>query len=243
MATPKALNNIPMVESFIVNDVNCTNLDKNWEIWKEDFKIFIAASGITNNEQKEALLLHVTGRYVKEIYRTLKDDADSMENIITKLDGYFKPRKNLTYERYQFKKAVQKESEDLNSYITRLRSLAATCEFTDKSVEIKDQFIVSCKSDSLRIKLLREKDITLEKLLEICRCEETAKRPAKDMKRKEEHDLDEEVSKVSQTNYFRYRNKPNRSNKLEKPKQSLCFKCCDRFYRGHMQSCKALGKK
>ena len=142
------------------------------------------------------------------------------------------------------KKQYKKESEDLNSYITRLRSLVVTCEFTDKNVEIKDQFIVSCKSDSLRIKLFREKDITLEKLLEICRCEETAKRQAKDMKRKDEHELDEEVSKVSQTNYFRYRNKPNRSNKfIEQSIQSLCFKCGDKSYRGHMQSCKALGKK
>ena len=139
-----------MVESFIVNDVNCTNIDKNWEIWKEDFKIFIAASGIINNEQKRALLLHAARRDVKEMYRTLKDEAGSMGYIITKLVGYFKLRKNLTYERYQFKKAVQKELEDLNSYITRLRSLAANCEFTDKRVEIKDQFIVSCKSRALK---------------------------------------------------------------------------------------------
>ena len=89
MATPKALNNIPMVESFIVNDVNCTNLEKNWEIWKEDFKIFIAASGITNNEQKKALLLHVAGRDVKEIYRTLKDDADSMGKHYYKIRWLF----------------------------------------------------------------------------------------------------------------------------------------------------------
>ena len=53
---------------------------------------------------------------------------------------------------------------------------------TNKVVEIKDHFIVSCRSDRLRRKLLREAALDLPKLMEICRSEETSKQQGKEMK-------------------------------------------------------------
>ena len=242
----KALNNIPMVEPFLVNEGIGTNLDKKWEIWKEDFRIFILASGITQAEQKKALLLHIAGRDVKEIYRTLKEETDDLEAVILKLDTYFKPKKNLTFEKYNFKKAIQKSNEDSAAYITRLRSLAATCEFADKDMEVKDQFIASCKSESLRKKLLREAEVSLTKLIEICRCEETAKLQSKQMNVKEvEQNIDEQTAKITgKPKYFshktrNYKQKSDSSNKINK---QLCFKCGDKYFQGHMKECKANGK-
>ena len=114
----RALNNIPAIESFVVERSKTTNLSKKWDTWKEDFTLFVTASGITNVEQKLALFLHMAGKQVKEIYRTMATAGEMYENMITKLDDYFTPKKNLTYERYIFKKTEQLVSEDSITYIT-----------------------------------------------------------------------------------------------------------------------------
>ena len=122
----RALNNIPAIESFVVERSKTTNLSKKWDTWKEDFTLFVTASGITNVEQKRALFLHMAGKEVKEIYRTMATAGETYENMITKLDDYFTPKKNLTYERYIFKKTEQLVSEDSITYITRLRRLGTS---------------------------------------------------------------------------------------------------------------------
>ena len=65
-------------------------------------------------------------------------------------------------------------SEDSITYITRLRRLGTSCEYQNIENEIRDQFIVTCKSTKLRKLLLREENLTLDKLKTITSREETA---------------------------------------------------------------------
>ena len=246
----KVLSNIPVVEQFIVEKCSSTNLAKKWDIWKEDFNLFVAASGITNNEQKKALLLHVAGKEVREIYRAIPETSgDDFAEVVKKLDDYFKPKKNLSYERYMFKKAVQQEGEDAASYITRLRTLAESCEYQQIAIEIKDHFIASCLSVKLRKLLLKEGNLTLEKLQEVARGEETAIEQARQI----EKDKQETVNKTKEVNSLKpqrqYQNQrqyrsQRQSNFREKGKNrdSKCFKCGDAFVQGHLKNCKAIGK-
>ena len=183
----KVFSNIPVVEQFIIDKSSTTNLSKKWDVWKDDFSLFIMASGITNVDQKKALLLHIAGKEVREIYRAMPANADNVvdtyDSIIQKLDDYFKPKKNLSYERYVFKKAKQLEDEDAATYITKLRTLAESCEYQDINVEIRDQFVVTCESVKLRKRLLRENNLTLEKLQDIARREETTKQQASEIEK------------------------------------------------------------
>ena len=92
-------------------------------------------------------------------------------------------KKNLSYDRYVFKKAKQFEDEDAATYITKLRTLAQSCEYQDINVEIRDQFVVTCESVKLRKRLLRENNLTLEKLQDIARREETKKQQASEIEK------------------------------------------------------------
>ena len=149
------LNNISSIEHFIVDKSDTTNLSKKWMLWKEDFTLFVEASGVTKDGQKKALLLHVAGKEVKEIYRSLHPvPNDNYQAVIERLDEYFIPKKNLSYERYLFKKAQQETVEDTATYITRLKRLSDSCEYNDAKIEIRDHFIATCKSTKLRKKLL-----------------------------------------------------------------------------------------
>ena len=57
-----------------------------------------------------------------------------------------------------------------------MSTLSKTCEFHDNKDEIVDQIIEKCKSKKLRKRLLKEHELTLDKLLEIAMIMETTDR-------------------------------------------------------------------
>ena len=43
-------------------------LTQRWITWKEEFELYITASGISDPTQKRALLLHLAGQIVRDIF-------------------------------------------------------------------------------------------------------------------------------------------------------------------------------
>ena len=84
---------------------------------------------ITIPKRKRALFLHYAGLDVDEIFDTLSYTGEDNDyaTAVAKLNEYFSPQVNSTYEVYNFRQAEQKEGELLDSYHTRLRQLAKTC--------------------------------------------------------------------------------------------------------------------
>ena len=101
--------NIPCLEPFIIEINTSSNFDKLWIRWREDLELFLMASGITSDDQKKALLLHLRGSNIKEIYRGIQQTGDKYKDTIIRLDEYFKPKNNKTYERYLFQTNKTKE--------------------------------------------------------------------------------------------------------------------------------------
>ena len=83
----------------------------------------------------------------------------------------------MEFEIYAFRQAKQNSGETMNSYHSRLRQLAATCEFNDVDKEIKSQ-IQLCTSQRLRGKALRDSTMTLQTLL-YCRGSQKGQPPGK----------------------------------------------------------------
>ena len=48
-----------------------SRLHQTWERWMRSFELFVMGKGITNAEQKQALLLHCAGQDVQDIFYTL----------------------------------------------------------------------------------------------------------------------------------------------------------------------------
>ena len=69
----------------------------------------------------------------------------------------------------------------MNSYHSRLRQLAATCEFADIGKEIKSQIIQSCTSQRLRRKAPKDSTMTLKALLADARALEVSEQQATDI--------------------------------------------------------------
>ena len=67
------------------------SLGARWNIWMEDFEMFILASGITDPKRKRALLLYQAGQRVREIFRQIPDTGIVVdyETAKTQLKAHF----------------------------------------------------------------------------------------------------------------------------------------------------------
>ena len=66
-----------------------------------------------------------------------------------------------------FRRCLQLPSESLDKFVSRLKALAATCNFTEVDTEVKSQVISGYLSQRLRRKGLSEVTWDLSKLIEI----------------------------------------------------------------------------
>ena len=111
-----------------------------------------------------------------EIFNTfaLSDtDQTKIEVVISKFEEYCTPKKNVTYERHVFNTSAQGATKGIDAYVTELRKLARNCEFGELPDSlIRDRIVCGIRSNVVRKRLLREKDLNLERAVEICKSSE-----------------------------------------------------------------------
>ena len=179
------------------------NVSQKWADWKESFSYFIIGSGVTDDGQKKAILLHQAGMEVQRIFRTLTVAGDTYDDAITALDNHFMPKKNVAYERHVFRQACQGPSECMDAYLTRLRNLIKSCEYpaAEVSFNLRDQIIEKCYSKKLRVRFLREKNLTLDNIVEMARAHEMAESQARQIEEDSVRPRQENVMKVNKLGY------------------------------------------
>ena len=146
---------------------------QRWIRWLRGFEIFADASGCADDVQKKQLLLHCAGPETQDIFYTFPAMPAEYQATADALSNYFKPAKNLPYNRHLFRQTKQAEDETMAQFVTRLRQAARDCDFGENTNDfIRDQVIDKCHSEQLRTKFLAEKDLTLEKVLTIAAAKE-----------------------------------------------------------------------
>lgn len=156
------------------------NVNENWKVFKQSFELYVLAIGLEGDDKRKiALLLTVAGRSALDVYNTFvftDDQKDKFDVVMAKFEEYCTPRKNETYERYVFRNRVQKESEPIEKYVTDLRLKSQSCNFgTLCDSMIRDQIVIGVLDNKVRMHLLKETDLTLEKAIRICQASESAK--------------------------------------------------------------------
>ena len=138
------------LERFDVHDT--ATVTPRWRKWRRAFDYFLVAKGVTSAAQKKALLLHLAGPDVQDIFDTLPVPAvdeqhDEYAVALAALDQYFQPRVNVPYERHLFRQLRQESHESVSQFATRLSKQAEYCDFAERKEEyIRDQIIENCKS-------------------------------------------------------------------------------------------------
>lgn len=162
-------------------DFSCNHAEA-WKLFLQKFQIYLKASKNEKEteEYKGALLLNTIGDKALKIYNNFKwnleEEKEKYSKIKQKFSDYFAPTSNETYERHIFLTRDKKPNETVDEYVIELRHLSSTCgygELTDSL--IRDKLLHGMKDKSIKSKLLRTKDLDLQKAIEICKVAEVTK--------------------------------------------------------------------
>lgn len=156
-------------------------------MWRKQFKIFLAASDLLDaaDMRKNSLLLHHIGADCFEIFDSFDVDEVTLkhDDLIKKFDEYFLPKCNMIMERFNFFSRRQSSSESIEEFLTALKNLSKTCNFTTLKDElVRDLFIGGLNQNRqfIREKLLNESTKNLDEIIQIAKSLEMAKQQSKE---------------------------------------------------------------
>ena len=135
----------------------------NWDFFKQQWSDYEIAIDLDKREEtvRLATLRSAMGRECLQILLNLnlsQEDKKKIDKCLEALENYFKPSRNVVYERYIFNTCIQQSEESVQSYVTRLRKLAASCEYGALTDElIRDRLVIGLKNQGDKVRLLREK--------------------------------------------------------------------------------------
>lgn len=233
------------------------NCGLEWKNWHRSFDWYLRANHIEEENEKFVKLMHLAGRKVQEVFETLPTPAivnqvargplatgfvpqlSEYEVAVAKLNEFFEPKKNLTYERHQFRLIKQEKNEKIGIFAMRLRTQAEKCDFgTAIGDNIKDQIIEKCASPKLRRDLLKLGDTAqLEQVLKSAKIFEAIEETSKTLNENEPEPnfSEEKVNKID----FKY---PPKRNLSFRDKQDECSRCGFTGHRSFDDKCPAKGK-
>ena len=159
---------------------------KNWEAFLVEFEDFVlAADNEKSEEVHTASFRRLIGNECCHIYthNVILDEEQKKDptTILDALGEYFKPAKNVIYERYKFGCCKQETDEPIDSFLTRLWE-RASCEYRGlKDKMIRDRLVLGVASENTRRHLLCERELMLPTAVEICRLAELTEKCMKTM--------------------------------------------------------------
>ena len=219
------------------------NVSHGWKIRQKHFQFFLTAteSDTKSDKIKTSILLPCIGQKGRDIYETFTFEQDTdklkLKPVLEKFTSYCNPRKNITILRQKFFTYKQVEGQCFNDFVTELKKRSSECEFGDLTASLtKDMIVCGITDHTLRERLLRDGDLTLEKAIAAGHAAEETKRHAKELK---EHQESADVHKV-----HRLKDKqPRIPDKKSKHPDSIINKC--KFCGGSHQrgKCPAYGKR
>ena len=202
MAAPLQM---PLIAPFIPSG-KTSSVAQRWQKLVKSFHYCLRAYGITDATRKKNMLLHPIGSETQEIFDTLADTGGTFDTALTTLNNHFSVQKNIPYEQSKFHQAHQEQGESIEQFVTRLRKLSSFCEHNHQDEQIRDQVLVACLSMELRKKLLTEKELTLNKTIEIAKTMESANSHIKDL---EQWNQSSDKAKHEHINHLQARGRGN----------------------------------
>ena len=132
---------------------------EDFERWSKGVERYLVALNITESERKCAVLLHLLGPDIADVYDTLPDPAvavsDAFECWKRKLITYLSPSRNVIAERMTFHNMCMQPGEEFDQFLGRLRVQGRRCGFSvaEQERELRDRCVAGSLGQ-LREKLL-----------------------------------------------------------------------------------------
>ena len=215
----------------------------NWGFFRQQFEDYEVATGLDEQTSKVRLasLRSVMGKECLQIFLNLHMMPEQREDVTACLDAieaYFKPQKNVVYERFLFNSCTQESDESFDAFLHKIRKLAATCNFGSLTDEmIRDRIVIGVKDMGLKGRLLREHGLSLVKAIDLSKASEMAKEQLQRLGQGD-RETSKEVNFVKRTQ----RHKAKAKTKPKPPPQQ-CKYCGNKKTHKKKEDCPAYGQE
>ena len=169
-----------MASSLLGSIGNFDSRVEDFEAYIERIKHYFMANDIKPEKHASVLLTLIGPKGFTLASNILAPKALSsvkFDEIVDALNGHYRPKKIIIYERFKFHSRVQSNNESISDYIAAMKKLARTCEFGDKlSENLRDRFVIGLSNKTTQERLLTEKDLTFDKAVNFALSREAALR-------------------------------------------------------------------
>ena len=96
----------------------------NWEFFRQQWEDYEVTTELVQQKMAVQLasLRSIMGKECLQIYRNLSltpEQQESVQGCLEALEAYFKPQRNVVYERYVFNSCVRSQDENVDTYVNR----------------------------------------------------------------------------------------------------------------------------
>ena len=209
------------------------NAARNWQEFQEQLTWFLAGTESADKADsvKIGIMLTHARKEVQEIYKTLlwsePDNKTKFNKVLKAFKDYCQPGKN---KRHKFWSLKQEEGKPVDAYNTRIKVQIDHCEYEregwPEAVEtkmIRDKFVFGICDDNLKERLLRETDISLNRVVALAQRTESSKQHIKEM-----------IQAGVITRYM------DAIHEASEQKEIQCGQCC---YKHRLKECPTFGQQ
>ena len=115
--------------------------------------------------------------------RPEKPQDKTLDELTELMEDHCEPKTIVVAERFRFYKRVQKEGENVASYLAELRRLSNKCDFCDYlNTAPRDQFVCGLYFEAVQQKMLAKSDLGLDKAISMAQAYESARRETQSLR-------------------------------------------------------------
>jgi transposase InsO family protein len=160
-------------------DWNSPNADEAYENFKDVCTLIFEGPLDDVSEERQVRYLKLwsgeEGRALIKTWALSVADAKKLENYWAKFKDYVKPKSNFRVARFKLRSYRQSDSEPVDSFVKRLRTIIAECKYPKEHEKehLIDSLIFGIQSEKVQGTLLQKDDkLTIDDALTLARTEE-----------------------------------------------------------------------
>ena len=169
------------------------DLKVNWEVFKQVWDSYEILTGLEKADSKYRVATFITclGPEALVTHNGLPfkspEEKQDMDVILKLWEEHCVGRTNVIYERYKFNNASQGKNDNMDAFLVKLRTLAASCQYGALAEElIRDRIVCGLIDDAVRKVLLQKADLTLSSCVDTVKASEATASQLKGMSKKQE---------------------------------------------------------
>ena len=144
-----------------------------WTIYVERLNQYFIANDVEDSSKNRAILLAACVSKTFQLIRILTEEDPTSklyDDVVQFVTDYYDPKPSVIVQRYKFNSRVRGTDESFSTYVGALRQLAEHYNYKNTLSEmLRDRLVCGINHPAIQKTLLAEKDLTLDKDLDIAR--------------------------------------------------------------------------